>query len=109
MTEIYVIGGSEWLAQNLNAVAAFMQTDTWDWIRNFAVAISVLVLAVRYTARRDLMDILGWVFVLVFSSALLTKAQPVQIIDLSNQRSIQRVANVPLGIVLPATIITRIG
>lgn len=109
MTEIYVIGGSEWLAQNLNAVAAFMQTDTWDWIRNFAVAISVLVLAARYTARRDLMDILGWVFVLVFSSALLTKAQPVQIIDLSNQRSIQRVANVPLGIVLPATIITRIG
>lgn len=109
MTEIYVIGGSEWLAQNLNAVAAFMQTDTWDWIRNFAVAISVLVLAARYTARRDLMDILGWVFVLVFSSALLTKAQPVQIIDLSNQRSIQRVANVPLGIVLPATIITRIS
>ncbi len=109
MTEIYVTAGSEWLAQNLNAVAAFMQTDTWDWIRNFAVAISVLVLAVRYTARRDLMDILGWVFVLVFSSALLTKAQPVQIIDLSNQRSIQRVANVPLGIVLPATIITRIG
>ncbi|CAI1913751.1 conjugal transfer mating pair stabilization protein TraG [Serratia marcescens] len=109
MTEIYVIGGSEWLAQNLNAIAAFMQTDTWDWIRNFAVAISVLVLAVRYTARRDLMDILGWVFVLVFSSALLTKAQPVQIIDLSNQRSIQRVANVPLGIVLPATVITRIG
>ena len=109
MTEIYVTAGSEWLAQNLNAVAAFMQTDTWDWIRNFAVAVSVLVLAVRYTARRDLMDILGWVFVLVFSSALLTKAQPVQIIDLSNQRSIQRVANVPLGIVLPATIITRIG
>ncbi|CAI2149024.1 conjugal transfer mating-pair stabilization protein TraG [Serratia ficaria] len=109
MTEIYVTAGSEWLAQNLNAVAAFMQTDTWDWIRNFAVAISVLVLAARYTARRDLMDILGWVFVLVFSSALLTKAQPVQIIDLSNQRSIQRVANVPLGIVLPATIITRIG
>lgn len=109
MTEIYVIGGSEWLAQNLNAVAAFMQTDTWDWIRNFAVAVSVLVLAAQYTARRDLMDILGWVFVLVFSSALLTKAQPVQIIDLSNQRSIQRVANVPLGIVLPATIITRIS
>ncbi|HBH6890258.1 conjugal transfer mating-pair stabilization protein TraG [Serratia bockelmannii] len=109
MTEIYVISGSEWLAQNLNAVAAFMQTDTWDWIRNFAVVISVLVLAMRYTARRDLMDILGWVFVLVFSSALLTKAQPVQIIDLSNQRSIQRVDNVPLGIVLPATIITRIG
>ncbi|MGL1813939.1 UNVERIFIED_CONTAM: conjugal transfer mating pair stabilization protein TraG [Serratia marcescens] len=109
MTEIYVTAGSEWLAQNLNAVAAFMQTDTWDWIRNFAVAVSVLVLAARYTVRRDLMDILGWVFVLVFSSALLTKAQPVQIIDLSNQRSIQRVANVPLGIVLPATIITRIS
>lgn len=30
MNEVYVIAGGEWLRNNLNAIAAFMGTRTWD-------------------------------------------------------------------------------
>ena len=32
MNEVYVIAGGEWLRNNLNAIAAFMGTGTWDSI-----------------------------------------------------------------------------
>ncbi len=32
MNEVYVIAGGEWLSNNLNAIAAFMGTRTWDSI-----------------------------------------------------------------------------
>lgn len=32
MNEVYVIAGGEWLRNNLNAIAAFMSTRTWDSI-----------------------------------------------------------------------------
>lgn len=32
MNEVYVIAGGEWLRNNLNAIAAFMNTRTWDSI-----------------------------------------------------------------------------
>ncbi len=37
MNEVYVIAGGEWLRNNLNAIAAFMNTRTWDSIEKIAL------------------------------------------------------------------------
>ncbi|HAP0674479.1 TPA: traG protein, partial [Escherichia coli] len=42
MNEVYVIAGGEWLRNNLNAIAAFMSTRTWDSIEKIALTLSVL-------------------------------------------------------------------
>lgn len=41
MNEVYVIAGGEWLRNNLNAIAAFMGTRTWDSIEKIALTLSV--------------------------------------------------------------------
>ena len=46
MNEVYVIAGGEWLSNNLNAIAAFMGTRTWDSIEKIALPLSVLAVAV---------------------------------------------------------------
>ena len=42
MNEVYVIAGGEWLRNNLNAIAAFTSTRTWDSIEKIALTLSVL-------------------------------------------------------------------
>ena len=39
MNEVYVIAGGEWLRNNLNAIAAFMGTRTWDSIEKIALTV----------------------------------------------------------------------
>ncbi len=45
MNEVYVIAGGEWLRNNLNAIAAFMNTRTWDSIEKIALTLSVVAVA----------------------------------------------------------------
>lgn len=52
MNEVYVIAGGEWLRNNLNAIAAFMGTRTWDSIEKIALTLSVLAVAVMWVKRR---------------------------------------------------------
>ncbi|NCG53661.1 conjugal transfer mating-pair stabilization protein TraG [Serratia fonticola] len=108
MTEIYTIAGGDWLRQCLNAVAAFMQTGTWAWMRNLAVALSTLFVVYLWIVHHDVMKIVGWIFTLLFVSVLFMR-KPVQIIDLTDQAAVYQVDNVPVGIVLPASLITRLG
>ncbi len=61
MNEVYVIAGGEWLRNNLNAIAAFMGTWTWDSIEKIALTLSVLAVAVMWVQRHNVMDLLGWV------------------------------------------------
>lgn len=55
MNEVYVIAGGEWLSNNLNAIAAFMGTRTWDSIEKIALTLSVLAVVsdVGTAAQRD--------------------------------------------------------
>lgn len=62
MNEVYVIAGGEWLRNNLNAIAAFMGTRTWDSIEKIALTLSVLAVAVMWVQRHNVMDLLGWVY-----------------------------------------------
>ncbi len=64
MNEVYVIAGGEWLRNNLNAIAAFMGTRTWDSIEKIALTLSVLAVAVMWVQRHNVMDLLGWVMAL---------------------------------------------
>ena len=81
MNEVYVIAGGEWLSNNLNAIAAFMGTRTWDSIEKIALTLSVLAVAVMWVQRHNVMDLLGWVAVFVLISLLVNVRTSVQIID----------------------------
>ncbi|EKS5375979.1 conjugal transfer mating pair stabilization protein TraG [Salmonella enterica] len=109
MNEVYVIAGGEWLSNNLNAIAAFMSTRTWDSIEKIALTLSVLAVAVMWVQRHNVMDLLGWVAVFVLISLLVTIRTSVQIIDNSDLVRVYRVDNVPVGLALPLSLTTRIG
>lgn len=109
MNEVYVIAGGEWLSNNLNAIAAFMSTRTWDSIEKIALALSILVVGIVWVQRHNVMDLLGWVAVFVLISLLVTIRTSVQIIDNSDLVRVYRVDNVPVGLALPLSLTTRIG
>lgn len=109
MNEVYVIAGGEWLSNNLNAIAAFMSTRTWDSIEKIALTLSVLAVAVMWVQRHNVMDLLGWGAVFVLISLLVTIRTSVQIIDNSDLVRVYRVDNVPVGLALPLSLTTRIG
>ncbi|EAR6896077.1 conjugal transfer mating pair stabilization protein TraG [Salmonella enterica] len=109
MNEVYVIAGGEWLRNNLNAIAAFMSSRTWDSIEKIALTLSVLVVAIVWVQRHNVVDLLGWVAVFVLISLLVTVRTSVQIIDNSDLVKVHRVDNVPVGLALPLSLTTRIG
>ncbi|EMC6096263.1 conjugal transfer mating pair stabilization protein TraG [Salmonella enterica] len=109
MNEVYVIAGGEWLRNNLNAIAAFMSTQTWDSIEKIALTLSVLAVAVMWVQRHNVMDLLGWVAVFVLISLLINVRTSVQIIDNSDLVKVHRVDNVPVGLAMPLSLTTRIG
>ncbi|MCN7738302.1 conjugal transfer mating pair stabilization protein TraG [Escherichia coli] len=109
MNEVYVIAGGEWLSNNLNAIAAFMGTRTWDSIEKIALTLSVLAVAVMWVQRHNVMDLLGWVAVFVLISLLVNVRTSVQIIDNSDLVKVHRVDNVPVGLAMPLSLTTRIG
>ncbi|EPJ0597117.1 conjugal transfer mating-pair stabilization protein TraG [Enterobacter roggenkampii] len=109
MQAIYVIAGGDWLSQTMNAIVAFMSTDSWAIIRRIVTALSVLVVAVSWIRRHNVMDMLGWVATIVLMSLLVSVRTPVQIIDNSDLTKVYRVDNVPVGLALPASLTTTIG
>ncbi|EHX2155930.1 conjugal transfer mating pair stabilization protein TraG [Escherichia coli] len=109
MNEVYVIAGGEWLRNNLNAIAAFMSTRTWDSIEKIALTLSVVAVAFMWVQRHNVMDLLGWVAVFVLISLLVNVRTSVQIIDNSNLVQVHRVDNVPVGLAMPLSLTTRIG
>lgn len=109
MQEIYTIAGGDWLRGNLNAIAAFMGTGTWSTIEKMCIAFSVLIVAVSWVKKHNIMDLLGWVFSLTLVSMLVVIRTPVQIIDYSNVAQVYKIDNVPIGLAIPASLTTRVG
>ncbi|ANO75971.1 TPA: conjugal transfer mating pair stabilization protein TraG [Escherichia coli] len=109
MNEVYVIAGGEWLRNNLNAIAAFISTRTWDSIEKIALTLSVVAVAFMWVQRHNVMDLLGWVAVFVLISLLINVRTSVQIIDNSDLVQVHRVDNVPVGLAMPLSLTTRIG
>lgn len=107
--EIYTIAGGDWLRGNLNAITAFMGTSTWSTIEKMCIAFSVLIVAVSWVKKHNIMDLLGWVFSLTLVSMLVVIRTPVQIIDYSNVAQVYKIDNVPIGLAIPASLTTRVG
>lgn len=109
MQAIYVYTGGAWLRETINAIVVFMGTDSWTIIFRIAAALAVLAVAVSWVRRHDIMDMVGWAAVLTLMSMLVNVRAPVQIIDSSDLTRTYQVDNVPVGIVIPASMITSIG
>ncbi|QZY82920.1 conjugal transfer mating pair stabilization protein TraG (plasmid) [Klebsiella sp. CTHL.F3a] len=109
MQEIYTIAGGDWLRGNLNAIAAFMGTGTWSTIEKMCIAFSVLIVAVSWVKKHNIMELVGWVFSLTLVSMLIVIRTPVQIIDYSNVSQVYKIDNVPIGLAIPASLTTRVG
>ncbi len=107
--EIYVIGGGDWLRETLNAVAAFLHSDSWYYIRHVGTLAGVYVLMVQWIRTHDLMHLLTWVFVMVGVAVVVSSGPRVQVVDITNPRDVYVVDNVPLGITLPASLFTQFG
>lgn len=109
MQEIYVIAGGDWLRGTLNAIVTFMNGSSWATVQRMAIAFSVLLVAVNWIRRHNVMDMVGWAGVLVLMSLLVGVRTPVQIVDNSDLTRVYQVDNVPVGLALPASLTTKIG
>lgn len=107
---IYTIAGGAWFQDTLNGVAAFFNSRAGDSLLAMATAVSVSVGAVSYIRTRNLLDLVKWAgFYVLIIAVLIGVKRDVQIIDLSEPAAIYQVDNVPAGLAVPASIITRVG
>ncbi len=110
MNEVYVIAGGEWLRNNLNAIAAFMGTRTWDSIeKNCAhIVCSRGSSDVGTAAQRDGFAGLGGTC-LCLSACWLMSAHRCRLLITVTRVKVHRVDNVPVGLAMPLSLTTRIG
>ncbi|EJH1760583.1 conjugal transfer mating pair stabilization protein TraG [Escherichia coli] len=107
---IYTVAGGAWFQDTLNGVAAFFDSRAGDALLAMATAMSVVVGVVTYIRTRNLLELVKWAgFYVLVASVLIGVKHKVQIIDLSEPAAIYQVDNVPAGLAVPASLITRIG
>lgn len=108
--EITILDGVDVIAQSFNAVAAFVNNDTWFSLIKIAETIGVLMAGIVYVKGQDLRTFFYWLigFVLI-NALLLTPKERIVIHDLANPTVIKTVNNVPLGVAFPLYLSTKIG
>lgn len=107
---IYTIAGGAWFQDTLNGVASFFESSAGDALIAMATAVSVIVGAATYIRTRNIMDLVKWAgFYVLVIAVLIGNKRSVQILDLSEPAIIYQVDNVPAGLAVPASMITRIG
>nr|WP_181375112.1 conjugal transfer mating-pair stabilization protein TraG [Pectobacterium carotovorum]ALG88595.1 conjugal transfer mating pair stabilization protein TraG [Pectobacterium carotovorum] len=107
---IYTIAGGAWFQNTLNGVAAFMGSSAGESLLAMGTVLSVSVGALSYIKTRNLLELVKWAgFYVLVIAVLLGIKRDVQVVDLSNPAAIYQVDNVPAGIAVPASIITRVG
>lgn len=108
--EVYTIAGGGWFQDVFNGVAMFFNSSASDYLLAMATAISVLVAALAYVKSKDLLELAKWAAVYVaVISVLVGIEKDVQVIDLSEPAAIYQIDNVPAGIAVPASLLTRVG
>lgn len=110
MDAVYVLSGGEFLTAIFNGVAVLMGTTEWASMFRIAALMSVMVLFATYVRGHDPLEVLKFIaFFMFLTSVLIIPRRTVQIIDRSDATSVHTVANVPLGLAVPAKFITGIG
>ena len=109
--EIYVISNSHLFREGLNAVALFCQTDGFKAGTYIGALLGIFATAIAYVKQHDYMLFLKWLVMYFFVfNVLLGVTQTVAIINTSDASvPAEIVDNVPIGISLPAHLITAIG
>ncbi|WP_404851729.1 conjugal transfer mating-pair stabilization protein TraG (plasmid) [Enterobacter asburiae] len=107
---IYTVAGGAWFQDTLNGVAAFFNSRAGDSLIAMATAVSVAVGTATYIRSRDVMELLKWVgFYVLVVAVMIGNKKDVQIVDLSQPAAIYQVDNVPAGLAVPASLISRVG
>ncbi len=109
MDVIYTISGGAWFRDSLNAVAAFTQSDSGRSLMTIGTVLSVVTCAVAWIRTHDIFTLAKWAMILTIINVLINVTRPVQIIDVTSPHEVYQVDNVPVGLVLPATVITTVG
>src|ERR1700677_785606 len=107
---IYVFADGAAAREVLNAVATFLALQDYKTALSIALTVSVMIAGIRYLMTHDLRGMFMWIFAytVITTVMLIPYSGTVQIIDASNPGANYTVGNVPLGIVVPATLITSI-
>jgi conjugal transfer mating pair stabilization protein TraG len=109
--EIYVISNSDLFREGLNAIAAFCQSEGFKTASWMGAVIGILFTATSYVKSQDVTVFLKWIagYFFVFG-ILLGVPSTVAIINVTDSSVPAMVVdNVPLGIALPAHLITALG
>lgn len=108
--EVYTIAGGGWFQDVFNGVAMFFNSSASDYLLAMGTLFSVLVVTLTYIKNKDLMELAKWAFYYTLVVSILVGIkEDVQIIDLSEPSAIYQVDNVPAGIAVPASLLTRVG
>lgn len=108
--EVYTIAGGGWFQDVFNGVAMFFNSSASDYLLAMGTLISILVAVLAYIKSKDLMEIVKWaVFYVAVIAVLVGIKKDVQVIDLSEPSAIYQIDNVPAGIAVPASLLTRVG
>lgn len=109
--EIYVISNSDLFRESLNAVSAFCNSGAFKSATYIGAAIGIVMSAVAYLKNHDVMVFLKWfaMYFFVFNILLGVKLDVVIVNTSDSSVPGYFVDNVPIGIALPAHLITSMG
>lgn len=107
---IYVFAEGAAAQEVLNAVATFLSLKDYSTAIAIAATVAVILAAIRFIMTHDLRAMFLWLFAyLIITGVMLIPVKgDVQIIDASNPMADYSVAHLPLGIVIPGTMITSV-
>jgi conjugal transfer mating pair stabilization protein TraG len=110
MQAIFTITGGGWLADTLNAVAAFTASATWGTLLKWAGMLSVVAVVWSWVQRRNIFTLLKWLAMIILVPGVLVVGKTsVQVIDITDPTGVYAVDNVPVGLALPASLLTAVG
>lgn len=110
MDVVYVLAGGDFITAIFNGVATMFGTTTWSSMFRIVLLISVMTLFATYLKHHDPKEFLTFMaFFILLTSVMVVPKRTVQIIDRSDPTFVKTVANVPLGLAVPAKFITSIG
>lgn len=109
--EIYVISNSDLFREGLNAIATFCKSSSFKTGTYLGSAIGILMTGIAYTRQHDILVFLRWYAMYFFVFHILLGAPQTVVIINASDNSVPGyfVDNVPIGIALPAHLITTFG
>lgn len=110
MLSIYVYTNGDVAFEFFNAIAAFLGTNDFATLLYISAVFSILGASVMYIRTKNIMALGKWFAIyLTINSLMLGIKVSIEVIDVSNPMAAKAVDNVPIGLALPASIISKIG